>query len=76
VILPHVLDQFPWAARLARRGLAPAPLFRTSLTSAALAERIRQALDDSQMRERAANLARVLAGRDGADDAAAILSRS
>ena len=75
VILPHVLDQFPWAARLARRGLAPAPLFRRNLTGAALAERILQALDDSQMRERAANLARVLAGREGADEAAAILSR-
>lgn len=74
VILPHLLDQFPWSARLARRGLAPRPLFRRNLTSKALALRIRQALEDPAMRAAAAQLARALAGRDGAEQAAAILS--
>jgi UDP:flavonoid glycosyltransferase YjiC (YdhE family) len=73
VILPHLLDQFHWARRLAARGLAPRPLHRRRLTSRALAARIRQALGDPAMRERAASLARGLAGRDGADALAAIL---
>ena len=74
VILPHVLDQFSWAARLERRGLAPRPLFRRNLTSKALAGRIRQALENTDMREAAVKLALALAGRDGAGRAAAILS--
>jgi vancomycin aglycone glucosyltransferase len=74
VILPHVLDQFPCAARLARRGLAPAPLHRQSLSSKALALRIREALENPAMRAAAADLGRLLAGRDGADQAAAVLS--
>jgi UDP:flavonoid glycosyltransferase YjiC (YdhE family) len=73
VILPHLLDQFHWARRLAARGLAPRPLHRRRLTGRALAARIHQALADPAMRERAASLARQLAGRDGADALAAIL---
>ena len=74
VLLPHMLDQFPWAARLARRGLAPGPLFRAHLSSKALAARMRQALDDTAMRQRAAALAGVLAGRHGAGVAAELLA--
>lgn len=75
VILPHILDQFPWAARLERRRLAPPALSRRKLTGQALAERIRRALDDPAMRAAAAAMARALAGRDGAERAAEILSR-
>jgi len=74
VILPHLLDQFPWAARLARRSLAPRPLFRRNLTSKSLAQRIRQAMKDVVMREAAAKMARALADHDGANRAAALLS--
>jgi vancomycin aglycone glucosyltransferase len=74
VIVPLVLDQFPWAHRLAQRGLAPRPLYRRGLTSKALASRIRQALDDAAMRARAGDLASAFAGRDGADAAAGILT--
>jgi vancomycin aglycone glucosyltransferase len=76
VIVPHLLDQFPWAARLAKRGLAPPPLHRKALTSKALSARIRQALEDATMRERAAGLAKRLAGRDGAAAAADLLTSS
>jgi vancomycin aglycone glucosyltransferase len=74
VIVPHLLDQFPWAARLAKRGLAPLPLHRKSLTGKALAERIGQALRDVTMRERAASLAKALADRDGAAAIAELLT--
>lgn len=74
VILPHVLDQFHWGRRLAARGLAPPPLHRRRLTCRALAARIRRALEDTAMRERASNLAHVLAARNGAEAAAEILA--
>jgi UDP:flavonoid glycosyltransferase YjiC (YdhE family) len=76
VILPHLLDQFPCAARLARRGLAPPPLIRHRLTGEALAARIREGLENQAMRDTARRLGQALAGRDGADRAAAILSAS
>jgi len=66
VILPHVLDQFPWSSRIAERGLGPKPIFKYRPTAGLLAARIREALEDSGMRQRAARLARALAGRDGA----------
>jgi vancomycin aglycone glucosyltransferase len=75
VVVPHILDQFPWAARLERRGLSPPPLARQNLTSRSLAERIRQALEDQAMRAAAAALGRTLANRDGAEQAAELLSR-
>lgn len=75
IILPHVLDQFPAAARLARRGLSPPPLLRAKLTGEALASRIRTALGDAAMRDRAAGLAQRLAGRDGAEAAAELLAQ-
>jgi UDP:flavonoid glycosyltransferase YjiC (YdhE family) len=73
VIVPHLLDQFPWSARLQRRGLAPRPLLRQSLSDAALAGRIRAALDSPALRRAAAEMAEALASRDGAEQAAAIL---
>lgn len=74
VILPHVLDQFPWSSRIAERGLGPKPIFKYRPTAGLLAARIREALEDSGMRQRAARLARALAGRDGAAQAAEILT--
>ena len=76
VIVPHLLDQFPWSARLERRGLAPRPLRRWRWSSQTLAARLREALDSEAMRTAAAQMAHALAGRDGAEQAAAILSRA
>jgi UDP:flavonoid glycosyltransferase YjiC (YdhE family) len=75
VILPHVLDQFPWSARIAERGLGPRSLLQHRPSVRSLVARIRQALEDSTMRERAAKLSLELAGRDGAGQVAAILVR-
>jgi hypothetical protein len=74
VILPHVLDQFPWSARMAERGLGPKPILKHRPSSGILAARIREALADSSMRQRATELARELSGRDGAARAAEILA--
>jgi vancomycin aglycone glucosyltransferase len=74
VILPHVLDQFPCSARIAARGLGPRPLLKHRPSTGRLVARLREALGDSEMRARAARLARVLEGRDGAAQTAAILT--
>jgi vancomycin aglycone glucosyltransferase len=74
VILPHVLDQFPWSVRIATRGLGPRPLRKPRPTAGSLAARIREALENTTMQERAARLGRALAGRNGADRVAAILT--
>ena len=74
VIVPHVLDQFPWSARVAERGLGPRPLLKHRPSVGSLVDRIREALENATMRERAAKLSRELAGRDGAARVAAILA--
>jgi UDP:flavonoid glycosyltransferase YjiC (YdhE family) len=74
VILPHVLDQFPWSARIAARGLGPAPLLKQRPSTGSLVDRIREALANTTLRARATQLGRELAGRDGADRMAAILT--
>jgi len=76
VILPHVLDQFPCSARIAARGLSPRPLFKHRPSVGSLVSSIREALGSAKMREHAARLACELAGRDGAAQAAAILTGS
>jgi len=73
VILPHALDQFPWSARIAERGLGPKPILKHRPTARILADRIRKALGDAGVRGRAVSLARKLAGRDGAAQVAEIL---
>jgi vancomycin aglycone glucosyltransferase len=74
VIVPHVLDQFPFAHRLYRRGLAAKPLWKARIGSRALIARIGAALDDTGMRERAAAVGRALRGRDGVEQAVEILT--
>jgi sterol 3beta-glucosyltransferase len=63
VVVPHVADQFWWAALLHRRGVAPPPLRRRELS----AERLAQRIDDARssvMRARAADLGRALSAEE------------
>jgi sterol 3beta-glucosyltransferase len=65
VICPFFADQPFWAARAADLGVATTPLPIKKLTADDLAHRIRQAVEDPGMRERARALARHLAAEDG-----------
>ena len=67
VLLPHILDQFYWGHRIAVLGLGPRPLPVSRVTSAALADRLRQALGEARIRARAQDLAARLAGRNGVE---------
>jgi sterol 3beta-glucosyltransferase len=70
VIVAFFGDQPLWGGINAKLGTGPALLMRRGLTDAKLAAVIRRALDDPRHRERAGELARKLAGENGADRAA------
>jgi sterol 3beta-glucosyltransferase len=53
VVVPFMSDQLFWARRLHELGVGTEPLPRRDLTASRLAERIRCAVTDSEMRERA-----------------------
>lgn len=72
VIVTHGWDQEYWGRRAAALGVAPAPLHVERLRPGALAEALRAALAPDVV-ARARELARVLAGRDGAAEAAGAL---
>jgi sterol 3beta-glucosyltransferase len=58
-------DQFVWARRLHELGVSPAPIPRRELTVARLADAIRQAAGDDQMRRNARALSARLGTEDG-----------
>lgn len=73
VIVPHVFDQFYWADRARRLGVAPRAVPRRKLTAARLGEAIARAVGDAAMRERAAALGAALRREDGAAVAVALV---
>jgi sterol 3beta-glucosyltransferase len=75
VVLPHILDQFYWAHRVAQLGLGPRPLPVALVTADVLTERLDFALNDARIRARAAALAPAVAGRNGVDAAVDHLER-
>jgi len=69
IVLPHILDQFYWAHRVAELGLGPRALPVALVTADILAERLHAAVEEPRYARRAAALAERLAGRNGAPDA-------
>ncbi len=72
VSVPFMFDQFFWAHRLFRLGVAPRPLDQTRMTARLLAEAIAQA-DAPPMHENAQRLQESLRGEDGIANAIAAL---
>jgi len=73
VVVPHIGDQPYWAGRLRALGVAPAPLPLPRVTAGGLRERIRIAVTDLGMRERAARLGAQVATEDGVSAAIGLL---
>lgn len=73
VPVPHISDQFFWAAELERLGVAPRPVKRKRLTARALAAAVRQALDDRAMTRRAGELGAAMAREDGVSQAVRLI---
>ena len=74
VVLPFAGDQFFWADRLHRAGVAPAGLPQRRVTANALADALRLA-DDAAMRARAKVVAQSMAREDGVREAVARIER-
>jgi vancomycin aglycone glucosyltransferase len=75
VILPHILDQFFWARRVAELGIGPPAIPVDLVTADVLAERVEAAVADPSIRSRAAALAPGIRARNGAADAVPHLER-
>jgi len=65
VVVPFIFDQFYWASRALELGIGAEPVPYRQLTAQALAGAINQAVSDSEMRGRAADLGEALSREDG-----------
>jgi vancomycin aglycone glucosyltransferase len=65
IVVPHIMDQFTWARRVAQLGVSPKPLPRWQLSAARLAARLDRCFADGDMSRRATELATRIGQRDG-----------
>ena len=56
ILVPHVLDQFHWAARIQRLGVGPPPLMRRKLSADGLAQNLRAVCENEWLADNAAEL--------------------
>ena len=75
VIVPFMGDQFFWGDRVAALGVGTQPIPQKSLTTDALADAIRAAVNDAGIRQRAADLGAKLRAEDGVGRAVAFIER-
>jgi sterol 3beta-glucosyltransferase len=73
IIVPHAADQVFWASALCARGAATKPLARRNLTAPRLAERIRDALRNADMRTNATRLGEAIGAENGARRASELI---
>lgn len=69
VIVPFMLDQPFWGARVARMGLGPPPIAQKKLTAANLAQSIAAATNDPAIRQKARACGQTIRAEDGAANA-------
>lgn len=69
VIVPHLLDQYFWGARIHQLGLGPAPLPKSMLTVKRLKRALKEALAHREIKENARRMAERLRKRDGIAEA-------
>jgi len=65
VLLPHILDQYYWAHRVAALGLGPPALLIERVTVELLRDRISRAVNDPLIREQVNRLAPLVGARNG-----------
>jgi UDP:flavonoid glycosyltransferase YjiC (YdhE family) len=75
IITPFFGDQPFWGKRIADLGIGPAPIAKKALTAERLAQAITQAVSDTAMRQRAAELGVKVRAEDGANQAAKLISQ-
>ncbi len=75
IIVPFVLDQPFWGARIKALGLGPDPIPHKALTADRLAEAIRTAVSDSTMKQRANSYGAAIRAEDGLGNALKIIQQ-
>jgi UDP:flavonoid glycosyltransferase YjiC (YdhE family) len=75
VVVPFFYDQFFWAKRVFELGAGPKPIQRARLDADTLAEAIRVAVTDPDMRRRAGEVAAQIRAEDGVARAVAAFDR-
>jgi sterol 3beta-glucosyltransferase len=75
VIVPFVLDQPFWGARLKALGLGPQPIPQKKLTADRLAAAIKIAVTDSSMKQRARSYGEAIRAENGSGNAVKIIQR-
>ena len=75
IIVPFILDQPFWGARVQSMGLGPAPLSQKKLTAESLAAAIVTAVTDPAMRERARLTGEAIRAEDGVGNAVKLVQR-
>jgi vancomycin aglycone glucosyltransferase len=73
LVVPHLLDQFYWANRIASIGIGPQAVARRSLTASRLAAGLIAMTTNTDMRDAARALGDRLRGRDGVSAAVAAI---
>src|SRR5262249_47392624 len=73
VVVPYCLDHTFWAWRLNTLGVAPPSIKRHRLTASAMADAIRQAIENPSFRSRAAEVAPAIAAEHGLERAVQLL---
>jgi len=70
----HLADQTFWGGILHKKGAAPSPLFRRTLTAGRLAAKIREMVDSVGMARKADELGRAMRREDGVAEAVRLIS--
>lgn len=73
IVVPHFADQPFWGERVHKLGVGPRPIPRWRLTASGLAKAITRAVEDTEMRTRAAKLGEQLRAEHGVDEAVRII---
>jgi len=69
IICPFVGDQFFWGQRMADLGVSPSPIPQTKLTAERLADAIKYAVSDTNIRQRALSLGETVRAENGIERA-------
>jgi UDP:flavonoid glycosyltransferase YjiC (YdhE family) len=75
IIVPFLFDQFYWGKRLAALGVGTDPIPHRTLTAKRLADAIRVAVTDTQMRRRAAELGEKVRAEGGVKEAVSVIQQ-
>ncbi|MBI5964028.1 MAG: glycosyltransferase family 1 protein [Chloroflexi bacterium] len=75
IVIPFLIDQPFWGRRVYDLGVGPAPIPRRKLTADRLAQAIQEAVTNTAMRQRAAELGSKIRAEDGIANAVEVIQR-